>query len=188
MSVLRKCRPIRVTRRDRLAILTLCENLELSGILFKLFSYGDLHRLTLDTWFARTTYVCMASLPAIFLGYSVARTRPPAFFYNNHPLSLFMISWTDFTGYLSGPESTSKSPHSPTIPSHLAIRHTRDVNETRDSKKFLGIENSISRLRELETAINSSTTYCSFKVALRSSTAETRSHLPAAWARGESVT
>jgi len=58
------------------------------------------------------------------LNYSVARTRPPALFYNNHPLTLFMISLTDFTGYLSGPESTLKSPNSPTIPSHLVIRHT----------------------------------------------------------------
>ena len=44
---------------------------------------------------------------------------------------------------------------------YVAYVHIRDVNETRetrDSKKFLDIENSISRLRELETAINSSTT------------------------------
>ena len=47
-----------------------------------------------------------------------------ALFYNNHPLTLFMMSLTDFTGYHSGHESTLKSPHSPTIPSHLVIRHT----------------------------------------------------------------
>ena len=33
----------------------------------------------------------IASLPVIFLSYSVARTRPPALFYNNHPLPLFMM-------------------------------------------------------------------------------------------------
>ena len=48
-------------------------------------------------WTMQTRF-CTASLPVIFLSYSVARTRPPVLFYNNHPLPLFIVSWTDFTG------------------------------------------------------------------------------------------
>ena len=67
------------------------------------------------------THFCTASLPVIFLSYSAARTRPPT---HSPQLPQFMILGTDFTGYLSGPKLTSKSPHLPTIPSHLVIRHT----------------------------------------------------------------
>ena len=91
-------------------------------------SPGDASSTRITHVWTMQTRSCTASLPVIFLSYSVARTRPPALFYNNHPLPLFMISWTDFTGYLSGPESTSKSPHSPR-PTTLTFGHPAYLRE-----------------------------------------------------------